>query len=457
MRRAHGTSIVSPVYRSFRHILTFYRWGTIYDCSDQRNLRSIHSLAITKLLCADGDPYSLQFSIDQQCAVLSQRLALDINGTTYVTSGSTSNYDMMDKVQLQIANHLRVCIAILEDLATVRGVAASEPILSEVASYIMTNYSNFNLSDALLNVLNSYAISHGERGELLVAVFFTRARDLYVQRTHPRLFPRVPTPFCPIFSVKDLLSNLFQARSFSTMLDSLPSVRRADFPSQKFGAVFENTKMHFNHMIQPLKQKVVVRPYLVAIMARGAAALGANCQPGYDMVYPFLYNTSDLVIKKTGFIIVQVKNHANFLKPDPHLFRGMDPFACKLLDKDSDGPDFTVPIIRIVFSLGGERPSLNHITYESPGLGAATFDANKHPLFTSYDFWCSGVSPDILQPVEGDALTKWEILLGKTDQWEGLFSTSKAPDVRRSQYPGGGSNNDHYDAWMLDNIPLDSE
>ena len=32
-------------------------------------------------------------------------------------------------------------------------------------------------------------------------------------------------------------------------------------------------------------------------MTRGAAAFG-NCQRGYDMVYPFLFDTSDLTVKK---------------------------------------------------------------------------------------------------------------------------------------------------------------
>ena len=307
--------------------------------------------------------HSERFTSHHECAVLSQRLALDINGTT---SGFMTIYDMADKAQLQISNFMRVCVAIPGDLAAVRSVAASEPILSEAVSLIMRDDPNFNLPDTLLNVLDSYAISHGDRGVLLVAAFFTRARDLYAKRIHHELFPDEPTRFCPIFSVKDLLSNLFHAKHFSTMLDSLPSVRRAHFPPQNFGDVFGKTKMHFNHLIKSFKQKVIARPYLVAIMARGAAALGANCQPGFDMVYPFLYDTSDLVIKKVGFIVVQVKNYANDMKSDANLFKKMDPFLCELLKKD-DKPDFTVPIIRIVFALGRGEPFLEHMTYESPG------------------------------------------------------------------------------------------
>ncbi|KAH9037252.1 hypothetical protein EDB85DRAFT_2287937 [Lactarius pseudohatsudake] len=422
-------------------------WGAIYDSG--LNRETLLDFVIIKLLCGRDDRSGdLSLSTDQQCAVLSQRLALDIDSSAYITSGSTRNYVMADKVQLQIANYMRVCIGIPRDLVAVRGVAASEPILSEAASCIMRGDYNFDLCDALFNVLDSYAINHGDRGELLVAAFFTRARDLYVGRIPPdELFPNVLTQICPIFSVKDLFSELFQEAHFNTMLGSLPSIRRPGFPLDKFGDVFGRTKMHFNHMIKPLKQDVLTRSRLLAMMARGAAAFGANGQFGFDLVYPFLYGTSDLDVKQIGFIIIQVKNYANRLAPDPMLFKKMDPFLCDLLSKKDT--DFAVPIIRIVFALGGGVPSFTQQTYESPDDGAVTFDGHRRPRFTSYDFWCSGIGPNLLRPVdEDDAPKKWETLLDKTDKWDHVFSTS---DVRRSQYPAGGSNVDHYLNWTFHN------
>lgn len=260
----------------------------MFDSSEPRNRRGILDFAIAKLLCTSGQPNQLQFTVDKECAVLSQCLALEINSSIYVTSGSTQNHNMLEKVQLQIAKHMRVCIDIPKDLTTVRGIIASEPILSEAASYIVRNYTHFNLSDALLNVLKSYTISHGEQGELLVAAFFTKARDLYVSQIGPCLSPSELSRFCPIFSVVDLLSNLFQEEHFRTMFDSLSPVSHAGFSSQKLRDVFKNTNMHFNHMIQPFKIKAITQSYLLTIMARGAVALCANCQPGCDMLYPFL-------------------------------------------------------------------------------------------------------------------------------------------------------------------------
>ncbi|KAH8992517.1 hypothetical protein EDB92DRAFT_1988690 [Lactarius akahatsu] len=381
------------------------------------------------------------------------RLALDINGTT---GGFTRILDMLDKVQVQISNFMRICVAIPKGFGAVRSVAASKPILSEAASLIMRNNPNYNLPDALINVLQSYAISHGDQGELLVAAFFAQARDMYAQGTCHEHFPHDPTWFCPIFSVKDLLSNLFHEEHFSTLSNSLPSVRHTNFPSQKFSDVFGKTKMHFNHMIQPFSDNSIDRPYLVSIMARGAAVLGARCQPEFDMVYPYLFDTSDLVVNKVGFIVIQVKNNVNNLTPDDDLFKMMDPILCGLVNKD-DGPGFTIPIIRIVFALGKGEPSFERMNYDSLTQGATTFDRNGRPQFTSYDFWCSGIGPDLLQPVDKDnAQTNWVTLLSNTDRWDCVFSTSNAPDVQCSHFPGGGDNEDHYSAWMMSNIPLDS-
>ena len=68
--------------------------------------------------------------------------------------------------------------------------------------------------------------------------------------------------------------------------------------------------MHFNHIIKLQEQKILQCPYLLYFMVHGAAAMGANCQPGFDAVYLYLYNGTDLDVKKVRFIIVQVKNNS---------------------------------------------------------------------------------------------------------------------------------------------------
>lgn len=136
-------------------------------------------------------------------------------------------------------------------------------------------------------------------------------------------------------------------------------------------------------------------------------------------------------------------------KPVPIVYKKMDSVDCGLLKK-ANISDFTVPIIRIVSALGGEKSFLKHMTHKSPTQGATNFDAAGHPLFTSYDFWCSGIGPDLLTPVDEcneEAQSKGKISLRKTDKFHDVFSGSKAPSLRRS-YPAGGENQDYFEVWM---------
>jgi len=415
----------------------------MHDSTHREHQDKILGFARNKLLCQRGGS---TYSAQQYCAILSQRLALEIDTSLYVAGGYT--VDVADQVQDQIANHMRVCVSIHRNLSSIYAVAASEPILAEAASSIMKE-PGFKLVHALDNVLNAYAIDTGERGELLVAAFFTRARDLHVSGM-PRsdFFPVHENRICPIFSVTDLLSHLFC--DSDTLLNSMPSVCRPGFPQMKtFKDAFHDTKIHFNHMVKPIRQKLLKCSYLLTIMARGAAAYGARNQPSFDMVYPFLYQTNKLDIRKVGFIIVQVKNHSKTLNPSQDLFDGMDPGpqsckACGLLS-DDELEDFTVPIIRIVFSLGGEN-EFRHIENVS---ASGTSDSR----FTSYDFWCSGIGLGVLQPVDEDgAMEQWCSLLHKMSPSELKFTDSKAPDVRRSQYPAGGDNLNFFDSWLANDM-----
>ena len=207
--------------------------------------------------------------------------------------------------------------------------------------------------------------------------------------------------------------------------------------------------MHFNHVIKPSNKTVINCQYLLNIMARGAGVLGANCKPGCDITIPFLYKTDDLDIKKVGFIMVQVENSKSLKSIRSEIMTKMDPFACKLFTSGD-----TVPIIRIVFSLDNKHPTLKRIPYDS---GASEHDKNGQPLFTSYDLWCSGMGPRLLQPVDEDgAGKKWRSLLQKSGISKDVFMASSNPDLRRSEHPGGGPDRGHYENWLAEShISLD--
>jgi hypothetical protein len=55
-------------------------------------------------------------------------------------------------------------------------VSASEPLLSEAAYSVMAQPS-FNVPKAMKSVLEGFSINKGDRGEFLIMLLFTIARD----------------------------------------------------------------------------------------------------------------------------------------------------------------------------------------------------------------------------------------------------------------------------------------
>ncbi|KAH9009201.1 hypothetical protein EDB83DRAFT_2234923 [Lactarius deliciosus] len=410
-------------------------WGTTYDHGNEEVRRGLVHFASLKLLCGT---FPDKLSEAQNRAVLSQRLPLDINSTIYAPLPS----DQVEKEQEQISNHMRVCMSIGDGIDTIRGIAASEPILAEAASIIMSDRRGFSLVDALSEVLTGFGINTGDRAELLVAAFFTWARDTAAAG----LDTKFPGQLSRYFSVAELFSSLFSKATYKSMSEAMPSLSHAT-PAQTFGQVFGHAWMHFNHFIKPHQRKVLTRPYLLAFIARGAAAFGATGQLGFDAVYPFLYGGTDLDVDKVGFIIIQVKKNDTSEAAQDQIFKKMDPFACGLLSLDKLERRFPIPIIRIVFALCSSKASgVNCKTYSSPAMGASYVDQDGQPYFTTYNFWCSGIHKDFLNPIE-DFPDKWIAMANKADSWRSFYNGSLDPSVLRSQAPGSGLDPSHFDSW----------
>ncbi len=429
-----------------RQLLRFSRWGTRYDHGDEGVRQTLLDFAVQKLLCAGLGVKPLRPA--QVYAVLSQRLALDINTPQYLFN-SANPLDAVRNMHEQIANHMRVCVAVGGGIESLRGIAASEPILSEAASLIMTsNKTNFSLPASLSLVLTGFSTNQEDREELLVAAFFTWARDRVILGKLPRTRER----FCHYFSVTDLFSHLFSESVFASMLDDLPSLCHTKW-KRSFGDVFGKATMQFNHVIKPQAQKLLARRFLLYFMARGAATLGTNCQPGFDAVYPYLYDSLNLDVKNVGFIMVQVKNDSNASQSDDaNIFKKMDPFECGLLnDSDKEDGRFPIPIIRLLFTLSGiSKPGLTQVTYKVPSMGAAVLGEDALPLFTSYDYVCSGISPEVLRPVEESPDT-WAALANKPDQWSSFYDVP-VPNILRSQIPGCGDHEAHFSSWLGETV-----
>ncbi|KAI0291938.1 hypothetical protein B0F90DRAFT_306131 [Multifurca ochricompacta] len=424
-------------------------WGTLYDHGKEEYRDQLINFAMEKLLC--GSPCPGPLSDAHIYAVLSQRLALDIDTSQFLLPSATP-LNLAEIVHEQIANHMRVCISVGKGFESMHGVASSEPILSEAASRVMNDGRGFNLPVALEKVLLGFSVSQGARGELLVAALFTWARDQVVKsKGEPG-----DGALCHLFTVKELFENLFPASVFNWIAKTKPSLcpQEGNANQTLFEDGFKVARMHFNHFIKPYERKALARKYLICFMARGAAALGANCQPGFDAIYPFLYEDIHLDVQKLGFIIVQVKNNAS-IGPNQfnEMFRNMDPLKYELLDaSDKKNGIFPIPIIRLLFSVSSKgNPKVEHMTYESPSDGAPALDNNGQALFISYDYVCSGISDDILRPVAADSSNTWKAMVNMREEWEKFFNGSNEPEILRSLLPATGTNEIHSECWWNDN------
>lgn len=422
-------------------------WGTHYDHGNEEVRNGILEFAIHKLLGKLENGKAL--SNAQMYAVLSQRLALDIDTPQYLLTPASPS-TLMQTMHEQIANHMRICLAVGSGVESLRGIASSEPILSEAACRIMNNEGlDFKLPIALSNVLSGFCINQSTCGELLVATFFIWARDQVVLT---KLGPS-STLLSHHFTVCDLFKSLFCGPSLEAILQSKPSLYPKNNTLYPFEQVFGNARMHFNHFVKPYELMTITCQFLIRFLARGAAALGANCEPSFGAVYPYLYEALNLDVKKLGFIIVQVKNHSNVSRNDiPEVFQKMDSFGCGLLSKSKDKSKkqspFTIPIIRILFLLSGTLDNVEPWVYSPPSDGATTLD---EPLFTSYDFVCSGVSPAMLRPITTHP-ESWKALVNKRSDWVDFIESSEEKEILCSELPGSGSDAAHFSGWSGDNM-----
>jgi hypothetical protein len=345
-------------------------------------------------------------------------LPLDISSTV----DTPLPLGLVKRDQEQIANHLRVVVSTGVGIENIRGIAASEPILSEAASLVMNDLIRFNLPMALSRILlEEYATDSEDRAELLVAALFTDARDKAV--LGETLAEGQVTTY---FSVTKLFENLFSPKTYRTISEVMPSIKPRMVPSQSFGTTFGKAYVHFNHFIKPQKRSLMYRPFLLRSLARDAAVSGANGQRGVDAIYPFLYGTKELDDNNVGFILVQVRTNDVSEKARAGISREMDPYYCNLLlDDEGEDETFPIPIIRIVFALINKNPGF------TPQPNEKTSDGH----FTSYDFWCSGLSPDILRPVQKEP-DHWREIARKADRCETYYSAASYPDVLRSQFLG---------------------
>ncbi|KAM6499182.1 hypothetical protein JOM56_004690, partial [Amanita muscaria] len=140
-------------------------FGSRYDAGDPSVQEAIVTFAVGKLL--NADPSTQNLTLDQMLACLSQRLPIQFNSTTYISQTSERK---------QVEEHMRVCLKIDAAFESMETVSSSEPLLSEAAYVIMARES-FDPLQSFKSVLEGFAVHDGDRGEFLVLLLLTLARD----------------------------------------------------------------------------------------------------------------------------------------------------------------------------------------------------------------------------------------------------------------------------------------
>jgi hypothetical protein len=352
--------------------------------------------AAEKILQADIDKIE-RLSWEQQLACLAWRLPIQF-------MSSTPTAQEMD----QVANHMRVCIAIDETFRRMFTLNPSEPVLSEGARKIMS-FTGFKAHAALSTVLHGFSVHQGDRGELLGLLLLILARDQAVLDVS-EMIPR------PVFGVVPFLRQLFRTpattkKRFDNVLTAIPSVfRTVEDKKKPLGEVFHNVLMHFNHFIKRESQNRLTPDMLECFLARNAAFMGASGQAGIDAGLVTVKGSVDTTIKSStmGLVLFQFKLDTHYTATvQEEIFDSMDPFALGFLKKDQR---LDVPLIRVVFAFASKTDSLQSVKTQKAGS------------FTSYDIWVSGLSAKVFAPIDPADEEGWKSLREVSYGWQKKYT-----------------------------------
>jgi len=400
---------------------TLIRFCSRYHLAKDESVRErIVQFAIEKLL--NTTKPLLEPSSAQMLACLSQRLPIEFHSTTYTAQGQE---------QQQVEAHMRVCLKVLPGFESMVTTCPSEPILSEAACEVMST-TDFDAPKALQQVMTGFSIHKGDRGEFVVMLLFTLARDSAVKNRYS--LPGNPR----VITVKNLLESLF--RQSDIVLSAKPSnayKKSSTISKIKLADAFEDAKIHFNHFIKVHQHSIINRKRLLHLITRGAAVLCATGQTGVDGVIPFIYKESRLRVENVGAILWQSKNDSDYTSDSVRaLFDAMDPFDLGIYDRSDDNE--CIPVIRIVFALAAKTASVR-ISRVTKISGSCT----------AYDIWCSGISSDILGPIAPNADDIWHSLVLASHGWKQIYDARdrRTKALRMSMNPGTAEDPNFWARW----------
>ncbi|TFY64621.1 hypothetical protein EVJ58_g2500 [Rhodofomes roseus] len=382
---------------------------------------------------------------NQLFACLSQRLQLEFNCTTYTAQ---------QYARQQVEGHMRICIKMDESYESMFSISGSEPLLAEAAYSAMSDPS-FNAPEALKLVLNKFSVHKGDRGELLTLLLLTLARDATVGKADESGRPDSGVRG-RMFKISDFFGNLLQgfqpnpghedSRVSESEHLSVDKVSTID----DFIRDFRECYLHFNHFVKLHQQSVPNPKNLLALLARGAAVLCANNQPGVDAILTGIHGDYAHP-SKLCVILVQSKNDSKYTAvPQEEIFNAMDPYVSEMLVPPDETLD-TKPIIRIVFALAVERKNARLTVKKRTNRSKVKGQLIK---WDSYDLWIGGLASAVFGPISPEAEDVWKALLqasyGWDDPYKFLDHATKA--LRRSMNAGAGTHEDFWNAWVNNNI-----
>lgn len=403
------------------------RWLAEIREEDRSEVRKgILHFAQDKLLCVPNAGLKESFNQDEKFAMLSTRLPLEFNAVTNQEKARENKY---------VEKHLRVCLDVAPGFESVATVSASEPLLAEAAEMLMQRFNPGDAPRVLLNEWESGGLSKGDRGEMVAALIFLLARD----RAHPKIRRYI--------SIPEFFSNLVRSPHAEKIMKSLPSKLRTGDKGDTFANTFGKSYLWFNHFIKVEDFAVVERKFLWKYIVRGCAIVCADNQYGTDIILPVVYRNTALGTTNTSAIFAQIRNRKNYSTPTSRPFDAMDPWDVGTLVSG----DTPLPMIRIVFSMNSDNPSVEVMTRpeprKNPPRAAKTAPAPRE--FTTYDIWLGGVSKETLCEVTDESQPIWtDTLKAARDHRRDVFVSGKlrkkAAILTKAQHPSAGSDPAHW-------------
>ncbi|KAL5520910.1 hypothetical protein ACEPAF_2913 [Sanghuangporus sanghuang] len=385
-------------------------------------------LAMNKLICDDiskfDDKWKEETPAHVELACLSQRLCLEFNSTT-----------CNDDEQIQIADHMRLCLKIGPDSQYIISSSGSEPLLAEAAGTLMMRDA-FNPAESLHRVLTGFSIHKGDQGELISMLGVVVARDAVVRRKLQET-PELNSALLGILSPDtEKQQPAFRAVRITDLLDEL--FKLPEEAKKALQADFGDTYTYFNHFIKPFTQGTCIPEFLAQYMTRGAAVLCANCMPGVNFVLPTLKG-SKLHTKKISVVAAQAKLD-DTITPERHgeaIFENITHGLERKIFRDAP---CELPIVRMVFSLRS-KPELWY--------KARTITINGREVRT-HDFWCGGFGPHLL-PKRKENDDTWLALASASEKMRNVVDEGarckRLNKERKSLVPGGSQSADYW-SWV---------